>query len=164
MPVVSRDPGRVGRLEALKSDEGAPQEVFELLCEGVGLKTIAERWNLPRGAFARWFATEHEEVFEAALRVRAEVLANEALERADAATPETVSVAKLQAELRVRLAGKWDPDRYGDRVRVERGETPLADAGLVVAAASLLERIRDSVREEKIVGDALESRELPQAP
>lgn len=150
--------GRRERLEALKGDAEAPDEVFELLCAGVTLREVARRWGLPLGEFPRWFAAEHAKVLDAALRVRADTLANEALTKADAAAPETVGVAKLQSDVRLKVAAKWDPDRYGERVRHESAAVPLADAGLVVAAAALLEQVRKGTRTERVIeGEAEQS-------
>lgn len=99
-------------------DENAPSVIFQRLTDGEKpetLKEIAKAWGIPRGRFVEWFVTEHAGLYDAAQRVLAGQLAEEALEKADDAAPETVGVAKLQVETRLRLASKLDRERFGER-------------------------------------------------
>jgi hypothetical protein len=73
-----------------------------------------------------WFTTEHGELYEAALRVRADQDANDVVKIADDAVPESVQVAKLRSEARKWRAGKWDRERYGDKTDVKHtGQAPV---------------------------------------
>jgi len=156
---VSRsDPGPLARLEDVKRDEGAPGEVFRLLTdpdEPMTLRQIAKAWGLPRGRFVEWFTTEHAGLYDAALKVRTDDLAHEALAIADEQCEvvkengETydpdVGRDKLRVDTRLKLAAKWDRKRYGeeaDAVRVQavtiqianlRGETKVEVAPPVAA-------------------------------
>ena len=139
----------MARLESLKSDEHVPSEIFHRLTdeprvhvEGQGeryatLRDIAREWKLPKGKFTEWFMTSHGDLYEAALKVRACDLATDALQAALDATPETVGVAKLRAEIALKIAGKWDRARYGDALKVEREVKFTADAGLLSSMSVL---------------------------
>ena len=117
------DVGPMARLEVVRADPGVVAEVFRLLTDGSDLKAIAKLWAVPRGEFARWFTTQHGEEYEAALKVRADELAHDAVAiadeqkevvRADGSTfdPE-VPRDKLRVDTRLRLVEKWDRMRYG---------------------------------------------------
>lgn len=69
----------------------------------------------------RWQSVhpEFRHQYELACEERANVLAEEALEIADAAGPENASVAKLQVDTRKWFASKLKPKRYGDKVHQE---------------------------------------------
>lgn len=142
------DAGPMARLEVVVARPENAVVVFQRVCEGETLKEIAKAWGVPVGRFTQWYATEHGDLYDAALRVRADQLAHEALERADGADAETVGPAKLQVDTRLKLAGKWDRARYGEMVKVEKTVTVTADAGLVGFAGALLERVG---RQEKVL-------------
>lgn len=118
------NPGPLARFEAIKGDESAPLQIFSRLAEGESLKQIAKAWEVPKGRFCEWFTSEHGDLYDAALKVRAAELAIEALEEAHAANPEDVAVRKLRADVALKIAGKWDRQRYGESVQVRHsGET-----------------------------------------
>jgi hypothetical protein len=139
------NPGPLANLEALKADEGAPLEIFSRLCEGETLKGMASQWHVAKGKFCEWFTTQHGDLYDAALKVRAAELAIEALEEARAAGPEDVAVRKLRADVALKIAGKWDRARYGESVQVRHsGETVVrltfgaAPAGRVIEQSEQL--------------------------
>lgn len=113
--VVGVDHGKMARLESVKADETAPSVVFQRLCEGETLRDIAVAWELPKGRFVEWFTTKHADLYDAALKVRADELAHEVVGIADSATPETTAPKKLQVETRLKIAEKWDRNRYGSK-------------------------------------------------
>lgn len=123
--VIAPDPGPLARLEAVKADGAVPHVVFQRLCDGETLKDIAKAWELPRGRFVEWFTTQHSELYEAALKVRADEIAHEALaisdeqaevEKKDGTTYDPdVARDKLRIETRLKLAEKWDRARYGSK-------------------------------------------------
>ncbi len=141
------------------ADVGAPAEVFRRLTEGERLPEIAKAWRVPKGRFVEWFSTAHEALYDAALKVRAAELAMDALDAALAATPEDVAVQRLRADVALKLAGKFDRDRYGERVKVEREVAVIVDAGLIGTAAALLDRVRRplviDVKPSSVVNDQL---------
>lgn len=119
----------MARLRDVISDPVAPSEVFRMLTDAEGRQTlaqIAKAWAVPRGRFVEWYTTVHTVLYDAALKVRADDLAHEALEIADEQKeavradgtrfdPE-VPRDKLRADTRLKLAAKWDRARYGERV------------------------------------------------
>lgn len=151
--VAERDPGPMARLESQMADQAVPGIVFQRLCEGETLRDIAKAWMVPVGLFTQWFTEKHITLFDAALKVRADQLANEALVRADGAAPETVGVAKLQADTRLRLAAQWDRARYGakDSGQAGGGVTVIVDrscgGAVEVTAGGVSARIANSSTE-----------------
>ena len=139
----------MARLEAVVALPETASVVFQRVCDGETLKEIAKAWGLPVGRFTEWVLMKHEGMYDAALKVRADQLAHEALERADGADAESVGPAKLQVDTRLKLAGKWDRGRYGEVVKVDRTITLTADAGLIGLAGELLSRI--AAPKEKVV-------------
>jgi hypothetical protein len=126
--VLAPDPGPIARLAAVISQEHTPSVVFQRLTEGETLRQIARSWQVPVGRFTQWFSTQHAELYDAALKVRADTIAHEALaisdEQALAHSKQgipfdpDVSRDKLRVDTRLRLSGKWDRDRYGDKTDV----------------------------------------------
>ena len=156
---VVGDPGPMARLGAVVALPETPSVVFQRVCDGETLKEIAKAWGLPVGRFTEWVLMKHEGMYDAALKVRADQLAHEALERADGADAESVGPAKLQVDTRLKLAGKWDRARYGEVVKVDRTITVTADAGLVGFASALLEKLH-APRAERIIDASDDSGEI----
>jgi hypothetical protein len=79
--------------------------------------------------------------YESILAARADAMANEALEIADRVEPErgAVAKAKLQVDTRQMLASRWDRERYGERIQVEKSVNVSVDVGLLGKAAELLQ-------------------------
>lgn len=159
-PAIVADPGPVARLEHVKAQPDTPGVVFARLCEGETLREIAKAWELPRGPFCEWFMQTHGVLFDAALRVRADQLANEALDKADRATPETVGPAKLQADTRLKLASHWDRNRYGGAkdAQPSGGVTVIVDrscGGTVsVQAGESKVVVTGGNQQERVIGSA----------
>ena len=138
-------------LRALKADPRSPEEIFRRLTQGETLREIAAKLEVQFGMLTRWFMEEHGELFDAAERVRANDLKEQALENADAATPEDVAPRKLRVDTRMRLIEKMDRVRYGAKdtgpaggiqVFVDRScggavQVGLKDAGGNVAAVRI---------------------------
>lgn len=164
---MSSDPGPMARLEAVKADAEAPSEVFRRLTDGdkpETLRQIAKAWAVPKGRFVEWFTTDHSELYDAALKVKAADCADAAAQAALDATPETVAVEKLRADVAFKLASRWDRDRYGERAAAGSAAVPLADAVLLVRCGQLLDKAsKGQLRlEREVRTDALPS--LPSQP
>lgn len=112
---------RRGRIERWEEErEGAADEIFVRVCDGETLKAVCKSRGWPYSMVAKWVA-ETPEVFRAyeqALRFHADALAQETTGIADAADPTEVGKAKLQTEVRMKLASRLDRARYGDKVEV----------------------------------------------
>jgi hypothetical protein len=94
---------------------------FDRLAEGESPMGIAVAVKVKYAVLCR-VVEEDERLqtrYDAALRGAAEKRAHEALAIADAADAETVGVAKLQVDTRLKVAGKWFKGRYGDSVQVD---------------------------------------------
>lgn len=128
----------MARFDAVCADVAAPSLVFQLLTDGKRLPEIAKEWRIPKGRFIEWFTTKHEDLYDAALKVRAAELAMDALDASLAATPEDVAVQKLRADVALKLAAKFDRARYGETVKVERDLRLVADAGLLGTMGEIL--------------------------
>jgi len=135
--------GKMEEYEAFVGDERSAEELVQRVAEGETLKEFCRSRNLPYGRVAQWIC-ENEGVlgkYEAALRLWADALAQEAVQLAREATPQTVGVAKLRIGTHLKLAGKWDRERYGERLRVDGAVRVPVDAGLVGLAGEMLARI-----------------------
>ncbi len=149
----------------MRADADAPSVVFQRLTgEGDSAETladIAKAWRLPKGRFVEWFTTQHADLYDAALKVRAADLAFGAMQEALDATPETVAVAKLRADVAMKLASKLDRVRFGETVRVEKSITVGMDAGLLGTAGELLKKI--TLRMPRVLDAQGETLTLPAA-
>ena len=135
--------GKLQEFEDFTADPGSVDMLVQRVAEGETLKEICRSRNLPYSKVAQWIC-ENEGVlrrYEAALALWADALAQESVALAAAATPETVNVAKLRIATHLKLAGKWDRERYGERLKVEGAVRVPVDAGLMGLAGELLARI-----------------------
>jgi hypothetical protein len=115
----------MNRLRGIQADQNAPREIFQRVADGETLNQIARAWEVPKGLFIEWFLLTHGELYEAALKVRADDLAHEALgisdeqsevKKDDGTTFDpNVPRDKLRIDTRLKLASKWDRSRYGDK-------------------------------------------------
>lgn len=104
--------------------------MFELLEQGVGIETTAERLGITRAAMIAFVETPERAERVARARARAaDYLAQEALTIADELTGE-VARDRLRVDTRKWLAGKWNPTTYGDmkqpQVQINVAELHLA--------------------------------------
>lgn len=150
-------------------DGGAPAIIFQRLTadEPETLKEIAKAWGLPRGRFVEWFTTKHAGLYDAALKVRAAELADEALEIADeqkeavgkngeSYDPE-VPRDKLRVETRLKLVAKLDRDRYGERAAGSLGD---AFENLAEALQRISEKKHRALRAAQ--GEVVDAEVLPE--
>lgn len=94
--------------------------------EGASLNDIAEWLTKETGASwskfltGRWFkqTPEREKAYYAARQTAALAIAEEIVEIADKATPDTVGVAKLRIDARKWDLTQRDPNKYGQKVQV----------------------------------------------
>ncbi len=155
----------MARLVDVMSDEDAPAEVFRLLTDDPAktLPEVAKLWGVPKGRFVEWFSVRHADLYDTALKVIAADLAIRAMQAAIDATPEDVAVRKLQADVALKLASRFDRMRFGESVRVERTVSVTADAGLIGTMGRLLSLVASGQRPLRIVGEASGAAEVPPA-
>lgn len=139
--------------------------IVQRLTDGETLKEISRAWQIPYGRLAQWIVedTDRTAKYEAALRIWADALAQEAIaiadEQKEAEKPgggtydPEVGRDKLRIETRLKIASKWDRARYGDKVQMEHSSTPSPDAGLLTAAADLLKLVVK--REPRVINAAV---------
>lgn len=150
----ARDPGPMARLAAVQADAGSPGVIFQRVCEGERLRDIWRAWGLPKGAATRWFMEEHAGLYDAALRVRADDLAHEALEVAAGASAQDTAPRKLRVDTNLKIAARWDRARYGEQVDVKVTVEPFA-ALLRRVSERKLAAARGEVVAEQAVPDTL---------
>lgn len=139
---IEPDHGGMARLDALKGNPETPLEVFARVAEGETLRTIAKSWKVPPALFSEWYMTTHAERYAAARVARAEDLAYEAYSASlEPDTKDDVPAAKLRADIALKLASRFDRDRYGESVKIEKEVNIGVDAGLVGFANDLLKHI-----------------------
>lgn len=102
-------------------------ELVDRICEelaaGRSLNRICkeEDWAPDKSTFYRWMY-KHDLIrdkYAHACNSRAEAAAEEILEIAHNATPETYNVARLQVDARKWIASRFLPKRYGDKQQLE---------------------------------------------
>lgn len=77
--------------------------------------------------------------YDAVLAARADQLAHEALDDAESAVDrDTAAAARVKIEAKRWVAAKWDKERYGETLRVEKSVAVSVDAGLLGDMADLL--------------------------
>ena len=86
------------------------------LSQGIAPSVIAkEEFGIPYVVLKGWIELHCPEDVALAYRARADELEWEATEAVRNAEPETVSVAKLQSDHYMKLAGKLDRAKWGDK-------------------------------------------------
>lgn len=119
----------LARFEDWKSDVNVPAMLFSRVAEGEALADICKQQEIPYSLVSRWIEETPglRAEYEIARKSWADRLAQETVRIADAVEgadeASHVTAAKLRVETRLKLAGKLDRERYGERdagnVRVE---------------------------------------------
>lgn len=117
-----RDPGPMARFEEMIADGGVMGEISQRLMDGETLREIAKSRQVPYGKLAEWIIadTTRSERYARASRIWVDALARETVGIADnaEATKVGISHAKLQTDVRMRIASKLDRGTYGDNAAV----------------------------------------------
>ena len=98
---------------------------------------VCKQMGLSYGALLAWVTLEDErtERFDRALKLRAQLLAEETLAIADGEEGAVVARDKLRIQVRQFLASKWDRKRYGEHVSHEVSATlTIGDAAAELEA------------------------------
>ena len=104
------------RIETVGGDEWLLEEV----AKGRTLRSIAEEVGITQPKLCGYLREEkRRELYARAREAAAGALVEQSLEIVDAADPATVQVAKLRADTRRWIAGKYDRATWGD----DRGPT-----------------------------------------
>lgn len=129
--------GAMQRFELTIADPMTLDVVVQRVIDGDSLKSIAKSWKIPVARFVAWISQDEKRLlaYENALRVRADELMHETLEIAVGrvekdAEGEIIGISdvardKLLVDTHMKLAAKWDKQRYGD-------EKAAAGAGITI--------------------------------
>ncbi len=121
MGAVATD--RVARLAQLTAQEGATlDELFQRMSDGEGLPAICRAWDVPYGRVLTWLMADAKryEGYQRALEVAAHALVSETVAIADAVDPDEVPKARLQTDVRFRVAGAHAKRMYGEQMKEEK--------------------------------------------
>jgi hypothetical protein len=88
--------------------------------------------NIEFGRFLRWINKNkaRRQRLKEAREIAADILVSQTISIADNADPVTANVAKLQIDSRWKTAGKWNPNQYGDKQRIDIRTGELSEAEL----------------------------------
>ena len=121
---------KIQRLQVVVDDPMTMEIVIQRVLDGESLKAIARSWKLPVTRFVKWISDEEKRLaeYEGALRIRADELVYEAVERAEGTIGpdgELSEVArdKLVIDTNLKVAAMWDKQKYG-------GEKTTGGAGI----------------------------------
>lgn len=149
VPLSLRLPDLMGKVARWELVRGEP-ETMDILAlrvmEGEPLRDICRAWGVPHGLVGKWIAESPErmQVYKGALAIWGDAEAQSTIGIADGASPEDMSVCKLQIDTRLKLAAKWNQEMYGDKVtQVNVGSVNQIDVSLGEGALALLKQIRE---------------------
>ena len=123
------NPGPMARFEHVIKQDNTMSIIVQRLTDGERLREIAKAWEIPYGRLAAGIAedAERKSQYEAALSIWADSLAQEAVAIADEQAEvvkengETfdpnVARDKLRIDTRLKLASRWNRERYGEKVQ-----------------------------------------------
>ena len=121
---------KMQRLQVVVDDPFTMEIVIQRVLDGESLKAIARSWKLPVTRFVKWISDDEKRLaeYEGALRIRADELVYEAVERAEGVVGpdgELSEVArdKLVIDTNLKVAAMWDKQKYG-------GEKTTGGAGI----------------------------------
>lgn len=146
------NPGPLARFEEVIKQPNTMSIVVQRLTDGERLREIAKAWEIPYGRLAAWIAedAERKSQYEAALSIWADSLAQEAVAIADEQAEvvkengETfdpnVQRDKLRIDTRLKLASRWNRERYGERVQHQH--TGLQPSLTIVLAGEEVPQVR----------------------
>jgi hypothetical protein len=100
-----------------KKDPLSVTVLVQRVAEGGTLKAYCTSIGVPYSLVAQYVAQTPavKSQYDAALQMWGDSLAQETVGIADKADAETIGASKLQVETRLKLAGKIDRERYGER-------------------------------------------------
>ena len=121
---------KMQRLQVVVDDPMTMEIVIQRVLDGESLKAIARSWKLPVTRFIKWISDDEKRLaeYEGALRIRADELVYEAVERAEGVVGPDVELSevardKLVIDTNLKVAAMWDKQKYG-------GEKTTGGAGI----------------------------------
>ena len=111
---AAREDRRIAN-KAIHAAGGAQIAVWDLVAAGATVVSVAQGLGLSLSTFNRWlyFIPEREGIYKEARKKAAQVIAEQTIEIANAATLEDLQIARLRIDGRVKLAERYAPDGFG---------------------------------------------------
>ena len=112
---------RYADLDALIEGRGEDwmlEQIMDGIAEGASHEDLSCRLGLKWWVIRRWIDANCAEEVSEAYRARADLMVDQAMKIAVGAQVETLGVDKFQAEFWMKMAGKSDRTKYGDRTEV----------------------------------------------
>ena len=105
-----------------KGEDAIQSAVIADTIEGMAPKAIAEKLGVRYSVFWTWLTEDEDrfKAYQAALTGYADALAHETLSISDSPS-ENAASDKLRIETRLKLASRWDRNRYGEQTHVQVG-------------------------------------------
>jgi len=159
-------------------DESIANEICARMGNGESIRNIVQSDNMPaRGTVYAWQARNplFQDRFARARESQAECLLDDCIAIADdicKAKPsddksqaieinEQIQIARLQIDTRLRLAAKYAPHKYGDRIQhTGPNGGPIQVAAVTIDARSLAPDQRDALREALLAVKAQQNQAL----
>lgn len=146
---------RYADLDALIADRGEDwmlEQITDGIAEGASHEDIACRLGLKWGIVRKWIEANCAEDVAAAYRARADLMVDQATKIAQMADAETLAVDKFQAEFWLKMAGKADRTKYGERTEVAVTNTHTFDIkGLLAQREARLAELSNETLEGECV-------------
>ena len=117
MPLDSKIDRYQRYLELVTNESVTLDEISQRVADGESLKTLCDKWDVAYSKIASWISQDPKrtEVYDTALKLRADLIAQECIPIADGDREGLDNARdKLRTDVRLRLAAKWHPARYGD--------------------------------------------------
>ena len=101
--------------------EKPASRLLDWLAKGRTLASFCELEGMTARQVYRWveISSDYADAYRRAREDGYHLIAEDLLRIADTATPETVQVARLRADVRRWLLARWMPRSYGERRAVE---------------------------------------------
>lgn len=132
----------IAAFERWIEDEANVARVLEMISGGMTLRNAAMTVKQPYTCLHPWFhSTEERRArYDGARKAWADFVQDESMALVDGVKPErgAVAKAKLQAETRQNQAAAYAPERWSQRVQVDRNVTVGVDAALIGTVGELL--------------------------
>lgn len=132
------------------------QAVTDQLAQGKTLSAVCEQPGMPSlSTLMRWQMgnAELRDEIRRARQMGADAIADECLQIADDATPESVRVARLRINTRFRVIGAWAPEQYARGGASPKTQQPVQ---VLIDFGAMGVRMKDA--------DALPSLPAPDGP
>lgn len=120
--------------------EGWWEDIFDRIASGKSPSEIAKEYGVRYAILARVIYEDEDKAreYEKALQIAADGYAHEVIGIADR-SDDDVGDRKLRIDSRMKLASKWNRQRYGDTLTVNRNEARPSEDEILAKIRSLVE-------------------------